>query len=205
MSADDLDARSPGPSSADPAPDAPAATAPELASGENDLWSLLVSVAYEERRRLALHVLARRFVPDDAAAHDLLHDAMVRVHACPPRSRTEDAVAACLFTTVERLRLNEVRRRSCGPELRDLTDEANEPGAAGPDVVVRLSLQESVLALEAALQRLSPRQRDVVRLTRREGLSRAEAASRLGVTEESVKRSLARAAAKLGPWASRLG
>ena len=172
-----------------------AATAPS--ANMDDFWSLLTVVAYHDRRRLALHALARRFVSDDASAHDLTQEAIRRVYARPPDSRTEEAVAACLFTAVERLGLNEIRDRSHEPELRDLTHEANEPAQPGPDLLERLCLREDVQRLEAAIERLSPRQREVVRLVRVDGLSRAEAAGRLGVTEDSVKRSLARADAKL--------
>lgn len=191
MSFNDLEVRSPRPSGEhdlgrcsgigpEPAP---------TTKGTDGTWSLLVAVAFEERRRLALHALARRLVPDDSAAHDLVQEAIRRVYVRPPRSLTEDAVAACLFTTVDRLGLNELRRRSRAPELRDFDDEG-EPTEEGKDAAERLARTE---ALATAVSRLSPRQGQVVRASLLEGASLTQVATRLGLTEDSVERTLRRA------------
>ncbi len=196
MSTDDLAGQPPA---APPAAGGPDVAEPRAdgapAADDGGLWQLIASVACEKRRRLALIDFGRRFVPDDNAALDLVQEAVLRVHAKPPRARTEAAVAACLFRTVHNLGLNERRRRSRTAELRDLTDETSEPTATGPVVVERVSHRAAVRALEAALEELSPRQREVVRAIQVERLD--ETARRLDITEDSVQRTLRRAVSSL--------
>jgi RNA polymerase sigma-70 factor (ECF subfamily) len=67
-------------------------------------------------------------------------------------------------------------------ELDTLAIAADEPS---PD---RTAIAKDELRrLQAALDRLAPRTREVVTLRRIEGLSRAEIAQRLGITEVTVK------------------
>jgi RNA polymerase sigma factor (sigma-70 family) len=61
---------------------------------------------------------------------------------------------------------------------------------AGERLEQELARRQAQVEIERALMRLSPRQREIMKLQFFEGLTRAEVAQRLGTTERRVKRSL---------------
>lgn len=69
------------------------------------------------------------------------------------------------------------------------------PGPAGTDHRVREN--ELAAAVERAIERLSPRNRETFLLVRREGLSYAEAAEALGISIKGVEMNMVRALAAL--------
>jgi RNA polymerase sigma-70 factor (ECF subfamily) len=65
------------------------------------------------------------------------------------------------------------------------------------DVIEAISANEKVRMVAAALVALPPRCREVVMLRKLRGLSRAEVATRLGISEKTVDEQLARGIGKL--------
>lgn len=93
---------------------------------------------------------------------------------------------AFVLTTARNLLIDRVRREHIVPidtiaDLEGLNTADDAPGADRA-VIARDTLRR----LQAALDRLPPRCREVVLLRRVEGLSRQEIASRMGISEKTV-------------------
>lgn len=137
---------------------------------------------YADLQRYALFLWA------GVDAEDVVQDAFVRLTR---RSRTVDDVGAYLRTTVRNL----VYDRS-GPALR-LRSVAEVP--AGADGRAAVAFDSVELAdLWAALDDLSPQQRNCAVLAFFWGLGNSEIATELGCRRSTVRNHLARAVERLG-------
>ena len=121
---------------------------------------------------------------------DLLQDVYVRVCEAAQKQRL-DSTKSFVFTTARNLLIDRMRRGRVIPietveSLEALNIAADEPG---PDR--NFLAREELRRVEAALDRLPPRCREVVVLRRIEGLSRPSIALRMGITEATVSEHLA--------------
>jgi RNA polymerase sigma factor (sigma-70 family) len=126
--------------------------------------------------------------PDDI--EDLLQDIYVRVCEAAIRQRP-DSTKAFIFTTARNLLIDRVRREQVIPieavlDMDSLGIAVDEPG---PDRNVMA--REELRRLQSALDRLSPRCREVVVLRRIEGMQRRAIALRMGISEATVAEHLA--------------
>jgi RNA polymerase sigma-70 factor (ECF subfamily) len=116
---------------------------------------------------------------------DLRQEVYVRVyqsalHSLPEKPRQ------FLIATARNLLIDRVRHEQVVPieSAADLEELGVAMDAPGPERIVMA--RDELRRLQAALDRLSPRQREVVVLARIEGFSRGEIAQRLGITEVTV-------------------
>jgi len=117
---------------------------------------------------------------------DLLQDVYVRVYEAALKQIPE-STRAFVFATARNLLINRVRREQIIPieavaDLDALGVAMDEPG---PDrsVIARDELRR----LQDVLDRLPRRSREAIVMKQVEGLSRREIATRMGVTEKTVK------------------
>ena len=108
-------------------------------------------------------------------------------------SRYRNPTTPFVLTIARNLLINRVRRERIVPieAVADLDALGVAIDQPGPDRVVMA--RESLRRVQAALDRLPPRARDVIVLKQIEGLSRREIAERIGIGDETVKWHLARA------------
>lgn len=127
--------------------------------------------------------------PDDL--HDLRQETYIRVYEAAARARPASP-RAFLFTTARHLMADRLRRaRVVSIEtmgdldaLRVLVDEVSPER--------RLDARQVLQRLSAALDRLPPRCRQVVWLRRVEELSQKQVAARLGISEKTVEKQIAK-------------
>ena len=127
--------------------------------------------------------------PEDI--HDLRQETYVRVYEAAARARPASP-RAFLFTTARHLMADRLRRaRVVSIEtmgdldaLRVLVDEVSPER--------RLDARQVLHRLSAALDRLPPRCRQVVWLRRVEELSQKQVAARLGISEKTVEKQIAK-------------
>ncbi len=117
---------------------------------------------------------------------DLVQDIYLRVFEAAQK-QIPDATRLFVFTTAHNLLIDRVRHEKIVPietvaELDALQVAADDPA---PDraVIARDELRH----LYAALDHLPPRAREAILLKQVEGLSRAEIAVRMGITESTAK------------------
>ncbi len=129
---------------------------------------------------------------DQSDIEDLLHDIYAKVYDAA-RRQLPDNPKAFVFTTARNLLSNRIRERAVIPieavsDLDALNVAIETPGPER-SVIARDELRH----LSAAIEKLPARGREVVMMRRVEGLSRAEIAERMGISQEAVSVHLSRA------------
>lgn len=165
--------------------------AARVLAGESELFELLLR-RYNQR----LFRVARGIVATDAEAEDVLQDAWVRAYEHLATFRGEARLATWLARIAAHEALARVRK---GRRFVALSDEAPDeiPDAGLNDPEGLAARGELRAALERAIAALPPHYRAVVLLREVEGLSTAETAASLDLTEEAVKVRLHRARGRL--------
>jgi RNA polymerase sigma factor (sigma-70 family) len=163
------------------------------AAGDEGAFQLLFT-----RLAPSIHAFFVQSFRDPLVADDLTQQTFLKLHAARKRYRAGSPVRPWIFTIAVRVRLDEHRRRYrrlrvvSEVELEAIEDQAGGP--ALPDPGERADLHAQV---RAAIARLPETQRVVVYLHRYEGLSFAEVAAILGLSEGAVKQRASRAYAQL--------
>lgn len=155
----------------------------------------LIPQVYDDLLRIARRQLNRELGPPSLQASTLVHEAYLKLAGNPPSPADLDHLLAIAAHAMRQVLVD--RARSRGAEKRGgawarttLTDPA------GPITLDDLGL----LALNDAIDRLDPRQRHIVECRFFGGMSEAEIAAALGITERTVQRDWAKARAWLGRW-----
>lgn len=139
-----------------------------------------------------------RMLRDLAAAEELVQEVFIRVHRARGRYRPDARFSTWLYRIATNLALNELRRPRHRAVHRS-TDEASaaplaDPGPTTEDVV---DARRRGAIVAVALGELPEKQRAALCLSAVEGLSYAEVAEALEVTEKAVKSLVHRARSSL--------
>jgi RNA polymerase sigma-70 factor (ECF subfamily) len=140
---------------------------------------------------------AQRMVGDLATAEDLVQEVFLRVYRARERYAPEARFSTWLYRIATNLALNELRRPRRRTPHRSAEDEEAvlaEPAAGADDVAHARRVGR---AAAAALEELPETQRAALCLAAVEGLSYAEVAEALEVTESAVKALVHRARSAL--------
>ena len=129
-----------------------------------------------------------RMVRDAGAAEELVQEAFLRVYRARERYEPDARFSTWLYRIATNLALNELRR----PRRRDPHDSLDAPdaqplAAGSPPADEEVDARRRVERLELALAELPERQRAALWLTAVEGLSYAEVAESLEISESAVK------------------
>jgi RNA polymerase sigma-70 factor (ECF subfamily) len=141
---------------------------------------------YDQYGRLA-YSLILRVVRDTGVAEDLVQETFLRVWN---RVQGFDAKKGALgpwLLAVARNRAIDYLRSTTGRARNSLELEATEHPALFSDMEKDLLLSDKARRLKAAIQKLSPKQREVIELAYFEGLSQTEMAERMGQPLGTVK------------------
>ena len=144
--------------------------------------------------------LAGSMLRDRDEANDVVEDALLRVHRAGPGFRGERGLRTWVLRIVANLCRDRLRRRRFIAPVAEGEDPFERAGlAVDPIPGWDSALDQHVLAgaVERAIDRLSPEQREVVLLRYRLGFSHAEIMETLRLPEGTVKSRLARAVAAL--------
>jgi RNA polymerase sigma-70 factor (ECF subfamily) len=141
---------------------------------------------YDRYGRLA-YSLILRVVRDTGVAEDLVQETFLRVWN---RVQGFDAKKGALgpwLLAVARNRAIDYLRSTTGRARNSLELEATEHPALFSDMEKDLLLSDKARRLKAAIEKLSPKQREVIELAYFEGLSQTEMAERMGQPLGTVK------------------
>jgi len=171
--------------------------------GDRLAFEELVRRYDREVLRLALNLVHR-----NEDARDIYQESFLRVYRNLHRFRFECSFYTWLYRIVTNVALDHLRRRSSRREdqapvaedrdgtPRDFFDRQPET-RAGSNPERKLLGDELGRHIQAALERLSPRERIVFELKHYQGLKLRAIGDMLGTSEETVKNSLFRATRKL--------
>lgn len=160
----------------------PALTAAEevILAGQ---WSAIEALYRTEARQLTRYF--ERRVPRD--------DILDQVQECFRRILPHrfDQPAAFLGRTAANLVLE--LRRLAARRSASSHDSFNEDQVPGTDPTAQYEARDALRRIDAAMHRMKPRTRDIFLMSRIEGKSYAEIASALGMSEDGVRKQVARA------------
>jgi RNA polymerase sigma-70 factor, ECF subfamily len=130
----------------------------------------------------------RRLSGADDVASDLLQETLLRMHLARAAFRPGAAVLPWSYTIARNVFLDRARSRKHAALSLDQLEESGvpEPGQS-PRAESEVLAKESARAVERALARMSDARREAFVLVRFEGLSVADAAEIIGVSENAVK------------------
>ena len=132
-----------------------------------------------------------RMVNSHDEALELTQDAFINAWQALPQWRPEAEFRTWLFRIASNAATDCLRRRNAVGFVA-LTEDYDAPGE-GPGPEAQLQTKQSLAALESALGRLPPDQREIVLLREIEEMSYGEISAALGINEGTVKSRLARA------------
>jgi RNA polymerase sigma-70 factor (ECF subfamily) len=146
----------------------------------------------------------RRHVGNDAVAEELAQDVFVQMYKARGRYRPEARFSTWLYTIATNLCLNERRRAEHQlrvwpnrPGADERAEDVDPPDRAAATVEQEVAGRELEGRLRFALQRLPPKQRAALLLSRVDGLAYRDVGEVLGCTEGAVKALLFRATQSL--------
>jgi RNA polymerase sigma-70 factor (ECF subfamily) len=158
--------------------------------GDASAFGVLVR-RYQDR--IYRHLLQLTGSREDAL--ELVQETFIKAWQALPEWRPEAQFHTWLYRIASNAALDVLRRRKVVGFV-PLPDEHEEASAApGPETL--LDAKQSVIALDHALARLTPQQREILLLREVEGLSYDELSAVLALDAGTVKSRLARARAAL--------
>lgn len=162
-------------------------------AGESDALDRLLPLLYDDLRGLARAQLGREGGARTLQATALVHEAYVKLsagRAIPAEHRTHFFALAA--RAMRQVLVDRARRRRSAKRGGDWVPTTLADGHAA----VELDADE-LLALDAAMEELEPRQREVVELRFFGGLEETEIAEALDVSPRTVRRDWVKARARL--------
>ena len=145
---------------------------------------------YDELAPSLFHYL-QKLARNDATAEDLLQQTFLRMHDARGRFEPGAAVEPWAFSIARRLFIDSYRRGR-NVVASGLMDDDTLP-TTEPDAEAILHGYQLAERLERTLSTLPPQHREVFLLVREHGLSLAQAAEVLGITQIAVKMRVHRA------------
>lgn len=164
----------------------------DFGRGERDALDRLVPLVYEELRAVARRQMRRERTGHTLHPTALVHEAWAKLAVSPIDASNRShflAIAAHAMrqVLVDHARSRNAAKRGGGWERLTLMDGDNAVEMKTDDLI----------ALDAALDQLDPRQRQVVEMRFFAGMEETEIASVLGVTDRTVRRDWVKARAWL--------
>jgi len=164
-------------------------------AGDRAALDRVMPLVYQDLRRLARRQLARERGSRTIQPTTLVHEAYLKLAGNAPQAKDRAHLMAIAAHAMRQVLVDHARERRAakrGPDWVRTTIS---------DAVFSAELDsEGLLALNDALERLDPRQRQVVECRFFAGLDDAEIAEALGVTTRTVRRDWVKARAWLNRW-----
>jgi RNA polymerase sigma factor (TIGR02999 family) len=178
------------------ADDVTPALASERANERAELDRLL-PLLYDDLKRLARRLLARERGSRTIQPTTLVHEAYLKLAGSAPRAADRAHLLAIAAHAMRQVLVDRARERRAAKRGPDWIRTTLNDGVSATELDA-----EGLIALDDALERLEPRQRQVVECRFFAGLDDAEIAEALGVTTRTVRRDWVKARAWLNRWLS---
>jgi RNA polymerase sigma-70 factor (ECF subfamily) len=140
----------------------------------------------------------RRRTRSDQDAEDLLHDAWLRLSAYRAEHEVREPVAF-MVQTAARLAVDQHRRkrRISGTPVESFDGSLQDSSALQDEV---LAARERLMRVQAGLEKLPRRTREVFVMHKVEGMKLREIAAALGISQSAVEKHMAKAVFFLTEW-----
>jgi len=165
------------------------------AAGERAAMDLVLPLLYDDLRRLARRQLAREHGSRTIQPTALVHEAYLKLAGSAPQAQNRAHLLAIAAHAMRQVLVDHARERRAAKRGPDWVSTTLTDGVSTTTLD-----PEGLLALDDALERLEPRQRQVVECRFFAGLGDEEIAEALGVTTRTVRRDWVKARAWLNRW-----
>ena len=163
--------------------------------GDRAALDAVVTLLYDDLRTLARRQLAREHGERTIQPTTLVHEAFFKLAGGVPGATDRAHLLAIAARAMRQVLVDDARTRRATKRGRDWHRTTLTDGAWTTELD-----PASLLALDDALDRLDPRQRQVVECRFYGGLEDEEIAAALGVTTRTVRRDWVKARAWLNRW-----
>ena len=163
--------------------------------GDRAALDAVVTLLYDDLRTLARRQLARELGERTIQPTTLVHEAFFKLAGGVPGATDRAHLLAIAARAMRQVLVDDARTRRATKRGRDWHRTTLTDGAWTTELD-----PASLLALDDALDRLDPRQRQVVECRFYGGLEDEEIAAALGVTTRTVRRDWVKARAWLNRW-----
>jgi RNA polymerase sigma factor (TIGR02999 family) len=165
------------------------------AAGDRAALDRVLPLLYDDLRRLARRQLARESGSPPVQPTTLVHEAYLKLAGSTPRAEDRAHLLAIAAHAMRQVLVDHARERRAAKRGPAWVRTTLTSGAWSTDLD-----PDTLLALDEALGRLEPRQRQVVECRFFGGFEDAEIAAALGVTTRTVRRDWVKARAWLNRW-----
>jgi RNA polymerase sigma-70 factor (ECF subfamily) len=148
-----------------------------------------------ERHHVMLFNFFLRLTGNRSASEDLVQDVFFRILKYRETYLSQSRFTVWMYQIARNVHVDYLRKQK--PEL-PLDEQFEEPAADAPDTVERLSTGEETAKLRKALDRLPLRKREILLLSRFQGMKYREIAELMGCDIGSIKSTIHRAIKELG-------
>lgn len=138
-----------------------------------------------------LYATALRITKDEAASMDVVQDIYADFWDNTSRLAAHSSLRAYLYTTVRNRVIDTIKHQKV--RERYLDSLALYAERSGDDVSDAVIYSDLVRVVEMAVSNLPPKMQRIFRMSREEGLSHAEIAEKLEMTQHTVKKTISRA------------
>jgi RNA polymerase sigma-70 factor (ECF subfamily) len=129
--------------------------------------------------------VARKYLKDDAMAEDAVHEVFVKLWLHREQLDPAQGVRNFLFKCLKFHVLNVIRDHQRALAKQQVFTQLSPLSHEEPEQVVLFN--DYKRAMEHAIEKLSPRKKDIFKLRTVEGLSNEQIAARLGISINTVK------------------
>jgi len=164
-------------------------------AGDRAALDRVLPLLYEDLRRLARRQLAREHGSRTIQPTALVHEAYLKLAGSAPQAQNRAHLLAIAAHAMRQVLVDHARERHAAKRGPDWVSTTLTDGVSTTTLD-----PEGLLALDDALERLEPRQRQVVECRFFAGLGDDEIAEALGVTTRTVRRDWVKARAWLNRW-----
>lgn len=134
------------------------------------------------------------YVKSSDTAREITHEALVKLWLHRESLDENRSVRAYLFTTCKNSLIKELRRQLRNPNVHDWVELA---GAVSVESRISYDYDAYIDGIGKAQASLTPRQRQIFRMSREDGMSAREIAESLGIGEQVVRNQLSAAMKKI--------
>ena len=166
-------------------------------AGDRTALDRVLPLLYDDLRRLARRQLAREHGSRTIQPTALVHEAYLKLAGSAPRAQNRAHLLAIAAHAMRQVLVDHARERRAAKRGPDWVSTTLTDGVSTTNLD-----PDALLALDDALDRLEPRQRQVVECRFFAGLDDAEIAEALGITTRTVRRDWVKARAWLNRWLS---
>ena len=166
-------------------------------AGDRTALDRVLPLLYDDLRRLARRQLAREHGSRSIQPTALVHEAYLKLAGSAPRAQNRAHLLAIAAHAMRQVLVDHARERRAAKRGPDWVSTTLTDGVSTTNLD-----PDALLALDDALDRLEPRQRQVVECRFFAGLDDAEIAEALGITTRTVRRDWVKARAWLNRWLS---